>query len=63
MKKPREFKKGNCEICCKKAEVQRPINSFNAWCCLPCLETMEARSAARGRKDNLFGNIFKEETK
>jgi len=59
MKKPREFKKGNCEICFKKAELQRPINSFNAWCCLPCLETMNERSAARSRADNLFGNNFR----
>ncbi len=58
MKKPREFKQGKCEICSKKTEVQRPINSFNAWCCLPCLETMEARSAARGAAANLFGRMF-----
>lgn len=63
MKKPREYKKGKCAICSEKAELQRPVNSFNAWCCLPCLERMEERSAARGRAGNLFGNIFKEGTK
>jgi hypothetical protein len=63
MKKPREFKKGKCAICSERAELQRPINSFHAWCCLPCLERMKERSAARGRASNLFGNIFQEGTK
>lgn len=59
MRRAREFKQGECEICSQETELQRPVNSFDAWCCSPCLIRMRDRAAARARKDNLWGGIFK----
>lgn len=55
MKKPRELKQGECEICLQETEVQRRMNSFDAWCCSPCLERMKAKGIQAARSARLFG--------
>ena len=62
MKKPREYKQGVCWACSKETELERKDSTYE-WTCLPCQTRMREKAAARGRADNLFGNIFKEETK